>query len=78
MAPATATGNALRGTVVVAAFLGTSIQYVIKAPGGEELTVFAQNLDGSEPGLVRTRARGRPDLEPPPHLRRRQGAEQCE
>jgi spermidine/putrescine transport system ATP-binding protein len=41
--------NALRGTVVVAAFLGTSIQYVIKAPGGEELTVFAQNLDGSEP-----------------------------
>ena len=41
--------NALRGTIVVAAFLGTSIQYVIKAPGGEELTVFAQNLDGSEP-----------------------------
>ena len=41
--------NVLRGTVVVAAFLGTSIQYVIRAPGGEELTVFAQNLDGSEP-----------------------------
>ena len=41
--------NALRGTIVVAAFLGTSIQYVIKAHGGEELTVFAQNLDGSEP-----------------------------
>ena len=41
--------NALRGTVVVAAFLGTSIQYVIKAPGGEELTVFAQNLEGLEP-----------------------------
>ena len=41
--------NALRGTIVVAAFLGTSIQYVIRAPGGEELTVFAQNLDGSEP-----------------------------
>ena len=41
--------NALRGTIVVAAFLGTSIQYVIKALGGEELTVFAQNLDGSEP-----------------------------
>ena len=37
--------NALRGTVVVAAFLGTSIQYVIQASGGEELTVFAQNLD---------------------------------
>ena len=42
-------GNALRGTVVVAAFLGTSIQYLIHAPGGEELTVFAPNLDGSEP-----------------------------
>jgi spermidine/putrescine transport system ATP-binding protein len=41
--------NALRGTVVVAAFLGISIQYVIRAAGGEELTVFAQNLDGSEP-----------------------------
>ena len=41
--------NALRGTVVVAAFLGTSIQYVIRAAGGEELTVFAQNVDGSEP-----------------------------
>ena len=25
------------------------IQYVVRAPGGEELTVFAQNLDGSEP-----------------------------
>ncbi len=39
--------NALRGTVVVAAFLGVSIQYLVKAPGGEELTVIAQNLDGS-------------------------------
>jgi len=41
--------NSLRGTVVIASFLGTSIQYVVRAPGGEELTVFAQNLDGSEP-----------------------------
>jgi spermidine/putrescine transport system ATP-binding protein len=41
--------NALRGTVVVAAFLGVSIQYLVRAPGGEELTVFAQNRDGSEP-----------------------------
>ena len=41
--------NSLRGTVVVAAFLGVSIQYLVKAAGGEELTVFAQNLDGSEP-----------------------------
>jgi spermidine/putrescine transport system ATP-binding protein len=41
--------NSLRGTVVVASFLGVSIQYLVRAPGGEELTVFAQNLDGSEP-----------------------------
>jgi spermidine/putrescine transport system ATP-binding protein len=41
--------NVLRGTVIVAAFLGVSIQYLIKAHGGEELTVFAQNSDGSEP-----------------------------
>jgi spermidine/putrescine transport system ATP-binding protein len=41
--------NALRGTIVVASFLGVSIQYVIKAAGGEELTVFAQNVDGAEP-----------------------------
>ena len=30
-------------------FLGVSIQYVVRAAGGEELTVFAQNLDGAEP-----------------------------
>jgi spermidine/putrescine transport system ATP-binding protein len=41
--------NVLRGTVVVAAFLGISIQYVVRAAGGEELNVFAQNTDGSEP-----------------------------
>jgi spermidine/putrescine transport system ATP-binding protein len=41
--------NVLRGTIVVAAFLGVSIQYVIKTAGGEELNVFAQNTDGSEP-----------------------------
>jgi spermidine/putrescine transport system ATP-binding protein len=41
--------NVLRGTVLVASFLGVSIQYVVRAAGGEELTVFAQNLDGSEP-----------------------------
>src|SRR4051795_9683838 len=48
-APPDTDGNALRGTVVLASFLGTSIQYVVRAPGGEELSVFAQNLDGSEP-----------------------------
>jgi spermidine/putrescine transport system ATP-binding protein len=41
--------NLLRGTIVVASFLGVSIQYVVRAAGGEELTVFVQNLDGSEP-----------------------------
>ena len=41
--------NVLRGTVVVAAFLGVSIQYLVRAAGGEELTVVAQNLDGAEP-----------------------------
>jgi spermidine/putrescine transport system ATP-binding protein len=41
--------NSLRGTVVVASFLGVSIQYLVRTAGGEELTVFAQNLDGSEP-----------------------------
>ncbi len=33
----------------VAWFLGVSIQYVVRTAGGEELTVFAQNLDGAEP-----------------------------
>jgi spermidine/putrescine transport system ATP-binding protein len=47
--PAAGGANVLRGTVVVASFLGVSIQYVVRAAGGEELTVFAQNLDGAEP-----------------------------
>lgn len=41
--------NVLRGTVVVASFLGVSIQYLVRAAGGEELTVIAQNTDGAEP-----------------------------
>jgi spermidine/putrescine transport system ATP-binding protein len=41
--------NALRGTVTDASFLGVSIQYVITAPGGEELTVIAPNRDGAQP-----------------------------
>jgi spermidine/putrescine transport system ATP-binding protein len=48
-APVANGANVLRGTVVVASFLGVSIQYVVRAAGGEELTVFAQNLDGAEP-----------------------------
>jgi len=38
--------NVLKGRIIVAAFLGVSIQYVIQAAGGEELNVFAQNHDG--------------------------------
>ena len=41
--------NVVKGKIVVAAFLGVSIQYVIKAAGGEELTVFAQNTADAEP-----------------------------
>jgi spermidine/putrescine transport system ATP-binding protein len=41
--------NVLRGTVVVAAFLGVSLQYLIRSAGGEELTVITQNADGAEP-----------------------------
>ena len=40
--------NVLKGTILVSAFLGISIHYVIRAAGGEELQVFAQNTDGSE------------------------------
>jgi spermidine/putrescine transport system ATP-binding protein len=44
--------NALRGRVTVASFLGISIQYVVTAPGGEELTVFAPNRDGVQPSTL--------------------------
>ena len=42
--------NLLRGKVIVAAFLGVSIQYLIRAAGGEELTVIARNEDGAGVG----------------------------
>ena len=38
--------NCLRGTINIGAFLGVSIQYVVNAAGGEELTVIVQNVDG--------------------------------
>ena len=41
--------NILRGKVVVASFLGVSIQYIIRTAGGEELNVFTQNTEGAEP-----------------------------
>jgi spermidine/putrescine transport system ATP-binding protein len=47
--PAPEGANVLRGTVVVASFLGVSIQYLVRALGGEELTVFTPNVDGGEP-----------------------------
>ena len=41
--------NVLRGRLDVANFLGVSIQYVVRAAGGEELTVFAPNREGAAP-----------------------------
>ena len=40
-------------------FLGVSIQYLVRAAGGEELTVFAPELDGAEPEALGRRPRGR-------------------
>jgi spermidine/putrescine transport system ATP-binding protein len=45
-------GNVLRGTVTVASFLGTSIQYLIRVAGGEELTVVSPNRAGAEPSSL--------------------------
>jgi spermidine/putrescine transport system ATP-binding protein len=44
--------NVLRGRVEIASFLGTAIQYVVRAPGGEELTVIEQNRRGAGPGAM--------------------------
>jgi spermidine/putrescine transport system ATP-binding protein len=38
--------NVLRGRVEVAAFMGVSLQYVVRTPGGDELTVIEQNRAG--------------------------------
>jgi spermidine/putrescine transport system ATP-binding protein len=43
--------NVLQGRVEIASFLGVSIQYVVKTPGGEELTVVQQNT-GAEPASI--------------------------
>ena len=42
--------NTLRGRVEVASFLGVSLQYLIRTPGGEELTVIEQNNRASAHG----------------------------
>jgi spermidine/putrescine transport system ATP-binding protein len=47
-APASSEANSLRGRVSVASYLGVSTQYVVRTPGGEELTVIAQNNGGPE------------------------------
>lgn len=39
-------GNCLRGRVDVASFLGVTLQYLVRTPGGEELTVVEQNRAG--------------------------------
>ena len=44
--------NVLRGRVEVASFLGVSLQYVVRAPGGEELTVIDQNRAGAQGATV--------------------------
>jgi spermidine/putrescine transport system ATP-binding protein len=44
--------NVLRGRVEVAAFLGVSLQYVVRAPGGEELTVIEQNRAGAHGATI--------------------------
>jgi spermidine/putrescine transport system ATP-binding protein len=43
--------NALAGVITVSAFLGVSIQYVVRGPGGGELTVIAPNRAGRTPSL---------------------------
>ena len=43
--------NVLRGRVEVASFLGVSLQYIVRTPGGEELMVIEQNRgDGDAVG----------------------------
>jgi spermidine/putrescine transport system ATP-binding protein len=42
--------NVLRGRVEVASFLGVSLQYLVRTPGGEELTVIEQNRTGASVG----------------------------
>jgi spermidine/putrescine transport system ATP-binding protein len=46
-AEAAAEGNAIEGTVVDASYIGVSTQYLVEIPGGQKLTVYAQNLETS-------------------------------
>ncbi len=40
--------NVLKGRIEVAAYLGVSLQYVVRTAGGDELTVIEQNREGAE------------------------------
>ena len=42
--------NASRGRVDVAAYLGVSLQFVVKTASGDELTIIEQNRDAPSPG----------------------------
>jgi spermidine/putrescine transport system ATP-binding protein len=44
--PTPSEGNLVHGRVELSSFLGTFVQYVVRAQGGEELTVVCQNDDG--------------------------------
>jgi spermidine/putrescine transport system ATP-binding protein len=44
--------NVLRGQLSVASFLGTAVQYVVEAAGGEELHVVEQNSGDAEPAVA--------------------------
>ena len=44
--------NVLKGRVEVASYLGTSLQYVVRTPGGEELTVIEQNRASAQGATV--------------------------
>ena len=42
--------NVVRGRVDVAAYLGVSLQFVVRTPAGDEITVIEQNRDAPTPG----------------------------
>jgi spermidine/putrescine transport system ATP-binding protein len=42
--------NVIRGRVDVAAYLGVSLQFVVRTPAGDEITVIEQNRDAPTPG----------------------------
>lgn len=44
--------NALRGTVVVASYLGVALQYQVRTAAGQELTAIAQNRGAASDGAV--------------------------